>query len=121
LACILTSTKIGKILNLQSDFVLYFSDLQANIAANLIRQRISIHIFNQRSVVKIVQMIFVLEAIVGYQTRASDWVNECRGKITSIQRTANRVLKPMLSSIHKLEIINKCVQICRIEGDKIVS
>jgi len=45
-----TSAKIGKILSLQPDLVLTFSDLQADIATDLIRRGIEVHAFNQRTV-----------------------------------------------------------------------
>ena len=45
-----TSANIDKIIALGPDLVLTFSDLQADIAADLIRRRLSVHAFNQRSV-----------------------------------------------------------------------
>jgi iron complex transport system substrate-binding protein len=45
-----TSANIGKILALQADLVLTFSDLQADIVADLIRRGIEVHAFNQRTV-----------------------------------------------------------------------
>src|SRR4051812_43041339 len=51
-----TSANIGKILALKPDLVLTFSDLQADIAAELIRQGIDVHAFNQRSICEILDM-----------------------------------------------------------------
>src|ERR1700743_3011371 len=45
-----TSAKIGRIIDLQPDLVLGFSDLQADIAAELVRVGIEVHVFNHRSV-----------------------------------------------------------------------
>jgi iron complex transport system substrate-binding protein len=45
-----TSAKIERILDLRPNLVLTFSDLQAGIAAELIRHGIEVHAFNQRSV-----------------------------------------------------------------------
>jgi iron complex transport system substrate-binding protein len=45
-----TSANIEKILALKPDLVLTFSDLQADIAADLIRRGLDVHAFNQRSV-----------------------------------------------------------------------
>ena len=45
-----TSANIDKILALKPDLVLTFSDLQADIAADLIRRGLDVHAFNQRSV-----------------------------------------------------------------------
>ena len=60
-----TSAKIDKILALEPDLVLGFSDLQADIAAQLIRAGIAVHIFNQRRVGEILRMIQLLSAMVG--------------------------------------------------------
>src|ERR1700720_818039 len=65
-----TSANIDKILALKPDLVLTFSDLQADIAANLIRQGLDVHAFNQRSVAEILDMIRTLGALVGAAARA---------------------------------------------------
>ena len=59
------SAKIDKILDLKPDCVLGFSDLQADIAAALIRQGIQVTVFNQRSVVEIFAMMYQVAAMVG--------------------------------------------------------
>lgn len=64
-----TSAKIDKILELRPDLVLGFSDLQADIAAELIRAGIEVHVFNHRSVAEILRMIATLGAMVGCATR----------------------------------------------------
>ncbi len=66
-----TSAKIDKILTLEPDLVLGFSDLQADIAAQLIRHGISVHVFNQRSVDGIFSMIATLGALVGAHAKAA--------------------------------------------------
>src|ERR1700692_4150267 len=65
-----TSAKIERILALKPDLVLGFSDLQADIAAELIRAGIEVHVFNQRSVEEILAFIRLLGAMVGAQSRA---------------------------------------------------
>lgn len=65
-----TSADIPKILALKPDLVLAFSDLQADIAATLIREGVDVHAFNQRSVGEILDMIRMLGALVGAQDRA---------------------------------------------------
>jgi ABC-type hemin transport system substrate-binding protein len=45
-----TSARIERIVELRPDLVLGFSDLQADIAADLVRRGIEVHVFNQRSV-----------------------------------------------------------------------
>ena len=65
-----TSADIPKIVALEPDLVLTFSDLQADIAAELIRRGIDVHAFNQRSVAEILDMICTLGALVGAAARA---------------------------------------------------
>src|SRR5881227_4193071 len=65
-----TSADIAKILALEPDLVLTFSDLQADIAAALIRAGVAVHVFNQRDVAGILAMIRTLGALVGAAERA---------------------------------------------------
>ena len=65
-----TSADVPKILALNPDLVLTFSDLQADIAADLIRAGIAVHAFNQRSVPEILEMIRTLGALTGTGGRA---------------------------------------------------
>jgi iron complex transport system substrate-binding protein len=60
-----TSADIPKILDLNPDLVLAFSDLQADIVATLIGRGVAVHAFNQRSVSEILDMIRMLGAMVG--------------------------------------------------------
>ncbi|MDZ4729153.1 MAG: cobalamin-binding protein [Xanthomonadales bacterium] len=69
-----TSAKIGKIIALKPDLVLGFSDLQADIAAELVRAGIEVHVFNHRSVEEILNMMVQLGALVGAGQKALDWV-----------------------------------------------
>jgi iron complex transport system substrate-binding protein len=69
-----TSAKIDRILALEPDLVLGFSDLQADIAAELIRKGVEVHIFNHRSVEEILNMIVQLGAMVGAADKALHWV-----------------------------------------------
>ncbi|NBC34179.1 MAG: ABC transporter substrate-binding protein [Alphaproteobacteria bacterium] len=66
-----TSAKIDEIVALQPDLVLTFSDLQADIAAALIRAGIAVHAFNQRDVAGILAMIRTLGALVGAEEAAT--------------------------------------------------
>src|SRR3977135_2321440 len=64
------SADIPKILALEPDLVLAFSDLQAGIVADLIRAGVAIHVFNQRDIAGILAMIRTLGALVGAADRA---------------------------------------------------
>ena len=59
------SADVPKILALKPDLVLTFSDLQADIVAELIRDNVAVHAFNQRDVAGIFDMIRTLGALVG--------------------------------------------------------
>ena len=59
------SAKTDKIMALQPDCVLGFSDLQADIASDLVKRGVQVTIFNQRSVAEIFSMLFQLAAMVG--------------------------------------------------------
>jgi iron complex transport system substrate-binding protein len=69
-----TSANIDKIFALKPDLVLTFSDLQADIAADLIRRGIDVHAFNQRTVAGILDMIRMLGAMVNAGERAGELV-----------------------------------------------
>ena len=71
-----TSADVPKILGLAPDLVLTFSDLQADIAAELIRAGIAVHAFNQRDVPGILAMVRTLGALTGVPERAEVLVNE---------------------------------------------
>lgn len=86
-----TSAKIGKILELEPDLVLGFSDLQADIAAELIRAGVEVHVFNHRSVAGIVDMITVLGGLIGRPDKAESLCIELRAHLDEIRAAAQRL------------------------------
>src|SRR6266498_1864723 len=64
------SADFEKILALEPDLVLAFSDLQADIAAELIRRNVAVHAFNQRDIAGILDMIRTLGALGEARERA---------------------------------------------------
>jgi iron complex transport system substrate-binding protein len=64
------SADFDKILALEPDLVLTFSDLQADIVAELIRRNVAVHAFNQRDVAGIFAMVRTLGALVGAAGKA---------------------------------------------------
>ncbi len=76
-----TSADIPKILALDPDLVLTFSDLQAEIVAELIRAGVTVHAFNQRDVAGIMAMIRTLGALVGCPDRAEALVQEMAARL----------------------------------------
>jgi iron complex transport system substrate-binding protein len=83
-----TSAKIGEILELKPDFVIGFSDIQADIAAALIRHGVEVWISNHRSVPGILDYIRRLGALVGAADRADAYVDGLRRGLDAIEREA---------------------------------
>src|SRR5450755_837187 len=79
-----TSAKIGRIVELRPDLVLGFSDLQADIAAALIREGIEVHVFNQRTVAQILRMIAVLGGMIGCEAKAALLIDEMRAGLAAV-------------------------------------
>ncbi|HEX6396644.1 MAG TPA: cobalamin-binding protein [Steroidobacteraceae bacterium] len=85
-----TSARIGKIVGLRPDLVLGFSDLQADIAADLVRAGIEVHVFNHRSVAEILRMIATLGGLVGCASKAQALVAELEAGLDAIRASAAR-------------------------------
>ena len=82
------SAKIDKILALQPDCVFGFSDLQADIAALLIRQGVQVTVFNQRSVAEILSMMTQVAAMVGQVDKGQALTAGMCRQLAAIQRQA---------------------------------
>ena len=72
---------VPKILALKPDLVLTFSDLQADIVAELIRASVAVHAFNQRDVAGIFAMIRTLGALVGAADKADALANSLAARV----------------------------------------
>jgi len=83
-----TSAKIDRILALEPDLVLGFSDLQADIAAELIRHGVAVHVFNQRDIDGIFRMIRTVGALVGAVEAAEGLCGELRVQMDAIRAAA---------------------------------
>jgi iron complex transport system substrate-binding protein len=83
-----TSAKIGDILALEPDFVVGFSDIQADIAAELIRRGVEVWISNHRSVAGILDYVRRLGALVGASRRAEAYAGELQRGLDAIEREA---------------------------------
>ena len=82
------SAKIDKILALKPDCVFGFSDLQADIAALLIRAGVQVTVFNQRSVDEIFSMLYQVAAMVGQAEQGLEHLQHMRAQLDAIQQTA---------------------------------
>lgn len=82
-----TSAKIDKIMDLQPDCVLGFSDLQADIASELVRKGVQVTIFNQRSVAEIFSMMFQVAAMVGEAEQGLQRISQIQSGLRAMQAT----------------------------------
>jgi len=80
-----TSANLDKIVALEPDLVLGFSDLQADIARELIRLGIEVHIFNQRSIAQILQTIRTVGGMVGCEAKAQTLADELAAGLQAIR------------------------------------
>jgi iron complex transport system substrate-binding protein len=88
------SADVPKILALEPDLVLAFSDLQADIVAELIRAGIAIHAFNQRDIAGILAMIRTVGALVGATERADHLARDYEKRLTDIAAIARPAPRP---------------------------
>ena len=104
-----TSANIPKILDLKPDLVLTFSDLQADIVAELIRAGLEVHAFNQRDVAGILAMIRTLGGLIGVSKKANLLADSFEARIDRMREeskggTRKRVFfeewdEPLISAI----------------------
>ena len=78
------SADIPKILALEPDLVLTFSDLQAPIAADLIRAGVALHAFNQRDIAGILAMIRTLGALIGAGAKAEALAQRLESRLADV-------------------------------------
>jgi iron complex transport system substrate-binding protein len=82
------NAKFDKIEALKPDLVLAFSDLQADLSAELVRRGIAVVTFNQRSVDEILQMIQMLGGLVGCQGEAERLADRLRADLDRLRESA---------------------------------
>ena len=85
------SADVPKILALKPDLVLTFSDLQADIVAELIRANVAVHAFNQRDVAGILDMIRTLGALVGAAEKAEALARQLAARVDAVHERALRL------------------------------
>ncbi|MGQ7846498.1 cobalamin-binding protein [Granulosicoccus sp. 3-233] len=88
-----TSARYERILELEPDLVIGFSDLQADIAAELIRRGVNVLVMNQRSIAQILDMILTLSAMVGAAERGQALVARYAARMSAIEAKTNRCLQ----------------------------
>jgi iron complex transport system substrate-binding protein len=82
------SAHTERILALEPDLVLGFSDLQADIAATLVRAGLEVHVFNHRSIADILRMIRTLGGMIGREGRARALADELEAGLGTVRERA---------------------------------
>jgi len=85
------SADVPKILALEPDLVLTFSDLQADIAADLIHAGAAVHAFNQRDIAGILAMIRTVGALVGAGDKAESLATSLHERVDRTRESAARL------------------------------
>src|SRR5205809_6825933 len=84
------NARFDKIQALHPDLVLAFSDLQADLAAELVKRGIAVVTFNQRSIAEILQMIRMVGGLVGCQAAAEQLADRLSADLNRIRESASR-------------------------------
>jgi iron complex transport system substrate-binding protein len=82
------NARFDKIEALRPDLVLAFSDLQADLTAELVRRGLTVVTFNQRSIADILRMIRMIGGLVGCQTEAERLAGRLEADLERIRESA---------------------------------
>lgn len=85
------SARIDRILDLEPDLVLGFSDIQADIAADLVRHGVEVHVFNHRSVAGILRTVRVLGAMIGEPGKGERLAEELEENLERVRARAREL------------------------------
>ncbi len=92
-----TRARIERILGLKPDLVLGFSDLQSEIAGDLIKRGMTVLVFNQRSIQEILTMVLMLGSLVGVPERGKNLVGQLESHLEHIRQQAGSFpIKPVI-------------------------
>jgi iron complex transport system substrate-binding protein len=83
-----TSARTDRIIALKPDLVLGFSDLQADIAAQLVRAGLEVHVFNHRSIAEILRMIRTLGGMIGCEAKARSLTEQLEAGLAAVRARA---------------------------------
>lgn len=84
--CAFTTADVPKILALKPDLAIGFSDLQADIARDLIKAGVNVVVFNQRSVGEVLAVVRATGALVGAASEAEDLAADLAAGVEAARR-----------------------------------
>ena len=87
------NARFDKIEALSPDLILAFSDLQADIVAELVRRGYPVVSFNQRSIAEIFQMMLMVGGLVGRDEQARTLVADLQRGLDEIRSRASRLAR----------------------------
>lgn len=86
-----TSARLERVIELQPDLVLAFSDLQADLCTDLVRAGLQVHVFNQRSIAETLQSIVMLGRLVGEEAAALNLIDEIEQHLERIKAAGRKL------------------------------
>lgn len=87
------SARIDAILDLKPDLVLGFSNLQGDIARDLIKAGIEVYVFNHRSVEGILRMVATLGALVGEAGKGRKLAQQLAERVEAVKTASASLLR----------------------------
>ena len=115
-----STAHVQRVLALEPDLVLGFSDLQADIARDLIRAGVNVLITNQRTIEQTYEAMLMIAGVLRAEAQGAAIVSAMRGELETIKRASNALRQrprvyfeewdaPMISGIAWVgEIIELC-------------
>jgi iron complex transport system substrate-binding protein len=85
-----SSSRLERILAVQPDLAIGFSNMQADICRDLAAAGIEVHLFNQRDVAGILRMVRVLAGMVGRESEGEKLIAQLQGRIDAVQGLARQ-------------------------------
>ena len=85
-----SSSRIERILAVDPDLIIGFSDMQADICRDLAAAGIEVHLFNQRDIAGILRMVQVLAALVERQVEGQALVAQLQTQVDAVRAQAQQ-------------------------------
>src|SRR6266404_4955881 len=85
-----STAQFDQIADLQPDLIITFSDVQAPLAAELMRRGFAVLATNQRTLAEVETTLALLGRIVGCESEAERWLNEFRHRLARVAKAKFR-------------------------------